>query len=751
MATITNPFGRINPNLGTSQRQSVGEGLANIVSASLQAYGKVKEIDKKYDEEQDAELGESELIAYNNNADSIAQSKLDNNYSGMTPSERMNFDQNSISQTQELTSGFKSTTYKKNKANWDNAFNKSFSDNKLVVQNELKTNFATEQIRALLRNPEASNENYESIYKSISAFKTGEPYSKLEFINKSKDSLKTILASIPDEEYNPSMGKDFAKGLLSYTKDKTIIDEINLMLETKENGFKKEYSSKFREDNFGLLYNADGLYNRKELKNFQKSLNGDENLTVEMKTSMFGRVDSLMSYLNSNTTASNKSIGINARIDITNELDKLIDSSAINGENVSNDLIQNVSNRLSNISGLTETQFNTLYNKLENVKFNNLARNKANEMIESALNGDQTALAEYMKATTGGISIDIGNGYTKNVTSSFFNAEISKKIQTIENEALNTFGYVETTNDKDVKVKTFDANKFQGEVLSFVKTKEKLQADSPLITNIANKLKKNSSLSANTVEGYYKLMMIDSINKQHNNEYEESDRYRNARLQIVYNQYKESTDKDKDNIFLPKILAAKNEAYELNKGRSYQAKLTKNILEATDYAEDREGWTSWVVSNTTIDDRSLTTYQSWINAKGSKYETLEKVQKNMYEKSMDIDSKIFSAPSRVFIPDGSTEEQVNKAIEGALKLDLFGATVELGDITAYNRLSVDGNIDIVLERNDTNGVQSVVLNKAMIKKIAEDVVIRRRNKRTQGTNNKADTIQSILDDNPTIF
>ena len=76
MSTLTNPFGGMNPSMGTSQRESVGSSLAGLVSTSLQAYTKVQEIDKQFTAEEDAKLSESEMIAYNS---ILAKTRVEDN------------------------------------------------------------------------------------------------------------------------------------------------------------------------------------------------------------------------------------------------------------------------------------------------------------------------------------------------------------------------------------------------------------------------------------------------------------------------------------------------------------------------------------------------------------------------------------------------------------------------------------------------------------------------------------------------
>ena len=719
-----NAFRGIDPSLGTQQRQTFGQDLSKLVIAGVQGYAKVKEVDKKFDEQEDAKLGEMELIAYNDNIAANAQKKIDDGYSGMTPGERVKYDEGLIKSNKELVGNFQSSYYKKHKASWDGVYDKSLNTNKITFAKESKMKFSKQQIQALVMNPVASDEDYANIYKSISEFKTGVDYPEAQFIAESKVALAGVLKSIPDADYRPEMGEQYAKGLLSYVKDKAIINEVNTMLEIKENGFKEDYSSKFKDNSFDFLYRPDGNYNVKELKNFQKIVGKDANLTTATKKELFGRAGSLVKSI---TDARSKANSGNAKITLTNALDKFIDSSATNGKNINTETLSRISNQIKVLSPhLTASEVNVLTNKEIDIQINNNARNKSVDLINGAISGDETAIAEYMKFVNNGLQVDIGDGVnTKNIPSSFIKAEVSKVLQQDDNAILTAAGYVETTNEDGSKGKTFDRKTFEKQVITLVNKQSNLQQKSNLVKNTTSNISNNSALSASNPDDYLKLVLLNSIAKKTENKYSDSDRLREARMIAIHEDYVKSTDKNKDEIFLKKMIAEKQSVYTLNKDAKYQGKLTKWIGNTREYAEGKSGLFASVMPNSTFDERSLYAFKSAENSNGTIFKDEGSVEERINSSSVDVTVSIpFISynPSRVFIPSGSNGDDVQTAITGALSK--FEAMVESDEITVYNTPSSDGNgVNIIIERNGTNGYETVTLDTQAIKDIANQVTL----------------------------
>lgn len=733
MATIQNPFRGINTSLGTSKRESTGEALAGLVSESLQTYAKVKEIDKKFDAEQDAKLSETEMIAYNDKMSQLRQQDLENDASGMNAKDYADYKRKQQQSLGEFVNGFGSSWAKTKSTKLVSVFDKDIEAADLTYQKELKTEAIPQLIGGLLDNPNATAEDKDNVFKALSSFRTGEEYKMENYIKDMSDltidKLSLIKTKIESGNYNQqdlTVAKELANNSYDYIKNPEyrgkIKNALNVVNETHQN----KYDEKFKENTYSLLYNENGVYDTKSLRSLQKSLKNNDNLSTPTKTAIFQRVESIFSYLQSKTEASNKSIGINAIIDISNTLDKQIDTTATNGENISNDLLQNLKERVLAVTPYaTPAKANELHNKIETIEFNIKSREYVNELVKGIQSGDNTIIAEYQKAKDSGTQIDLGNGNTKNVSSSFITSEISKQMKALDNKIINEYGYEEVKDEKGNVSKVFNDTKFQAEVYANINLKNKLEVKSEFIDGTTSKVLTNSALSANNPEDYYKLLLTDMINKQDKNQWEDSDRYRMARIKPIYEEYKSSTDKNKDDIFLNKMLSAKNEAFQLNQGRKYQASLRKNILDAKDYVENRSG-IGMPLSNSIIEDRSLYAYQSWINNKGKMIEDADEVKKHMNSNYLTLESKVFSAPNGFFKPDNVDEEYVKAAIDNILENDGFGVKVKMDELKIYNQNGIDGNIDIVLEREDSNGMQTIVLNANRIKELGKEQTLKKK-------------------------
>ena len=152
MATLNNPFKGINTQLGTAQRRTVGEDLASLVSTSLQGYAKVKEIDKKFTEEEDAQLNESAMVGYNSILEKHRQLDIDSNINGMDESTFAEYSENKRKEITDYTEQNKNVKWvQRNSAKlngiYDEKISVAYKNHNIKLQNAYADSAFTTAVR----------------------------------------------------------------------------------------------------------------------------------------------------------------------------------------------------------------------------------------------------------------------------------------------------------------------------------------------------------------------------------------------------------------------------------------------------------------------------------------------------------------------------------------------------------------------------------------------------------------------------
>lgn len=316
MATIQNPFRGINTSLGTSKRESTGEALAGLVSASLQTYSKVKEIDKKFDEEQDNKLGETEMIAYNDKIKQFRDEDLSIGADAMNAKDYSEYKRKQQKALGETVNGFGSSWAKTKSASLVSVFDSQISKADIEYQTELKDAFISEQIPEFSKIAVYGSEEFENMYKAISSFKTGKDFTKEEYVEAlSKSNIsyfEQVESKIDSGEiraYNKDELLKIKNNSLEYIKNPILKSKIESAYSGVVNKFKTNYSNKLEEDNTELLYgNGSLVYSNAHKKLYNQVLN-DDNIDASSKKSIINKITSIKeSSIASGTKAGNEKL-----------------------------------------------------------------------------------------------------------------------------------------------------------------------------------------------------------------------------------------------------------------------------------------------------------------------------------------------------------------------------------------------------------------------------------------------------------
>lgn len=306
MTTIQNPFRGINTSLGTSKRESTGEALAGLVSASLQTYAKVKEIDKKFDEEQDNKLGETEMIAYNDKMSQYRAQDLENDVSAMTSNDYYQYKKKQQEDLSSVVGGFNSSWAKKRSSDLVSVFDKEIEVAGLTYQKELKAEFISQQIPSLVNNPMASEEEKNNIFKAISSFQTGEEYKMESFVTDMAKStvarLAEIEARVESGNYRESdlaLAKQITQSNLDYIKNPELTSKINGAYNALNDKHINIQSERLSNSVTALLYNEKTT--AADIKNKIKQIKSLPSEYANTKYTLLNRLDSTLTSMTKST------------------------------------------------------------------------------------------------------------------------------------------------------------------------------------------------------------------------------------------------------------------------------------------------------------------------------------------------------------------------------------------------------------------------------------------------------------------
>lgn len=385
MATIQNPFRGINTSLGTSKRESTGEALAGLVSESLQTYAKVKEIDKKFDEEQDNKLGETEMIAYNDKIKQFRDEDLSIGADAMNAKDYSEYKRKQQKALGETVNGFGSSWAKTKSASLVSVFDSQISKADIEYQTELKDAFISEQIPEFSKIAVYGSEEFENMYKAISSFKTGKDFTKEEYVEAlSKSNIsyfEQVESKIDSGEiraYNKDELLKIKNNSLEYIKNPILKSKIESAYSGVVNKFKTNYSNKLEEDNTELLYgNGSLVYSNAHKKLYNQVLN-DDNIDASSKKSIINKITSIKeSSIASGTKAGNEKLKNVLEIIKQTSGDKIKEQIDIALSSGNKDMVETVITK----SYVTELLKNGKYEKLNSLVKGNSTIEKDGTLI----------------------------------------------------------------------------------------------------------------------------------------------------------------------------------------------------------------------------------------------------------------------------------------------------------------------------------------------------------------------------------
>ncbi len=297
MSTLTNPFGGINPSVGTSQRESIGSSLAGLVSTSLQAYAKVQEIDKQFTAEEDAKLSESEMIAYNS---ILAKTRVeDNNLEASTMNNKdfMEHKQKQRKTLEESTNGFKSSWYGKNSSKLISVFDNQIDTANVANNIELRDNYIANELPEFSKTALFGSEEFETVYNTISSFKTGKDFTKEDFVSAIAKSnigyFEQISARVKNGDlrsFDASELKGIRDNVLDYIKNPILKAKVENSYASVVNDYKTKYGDKISLDNTELLYGDGSLTYNSRHKQLYNQVLKDSNISESDKQTMINRL-----------------------------------------------------------------------------------------------------------------------------------------------------------------------------------------------------------------------------------------------------------------------------------------------------------------------------------------------------------------------------------------------------------------------------------------------------------------------------
>lgn len=319
MATLQNPYSRMNPTLGTKQPESIGASLAGLVSTSLKAYGQVKEIDKKYDEEQDEKMAEIEQIAYNDKLKQFRDDDVNNKSETMSSKEYASYKSKHRAELEQLVSNFKSKWSKKRSSDLVKPFDNAIAKSNLKYQTELQEDFKSTQISNFVNNPTFNNDEFENVFKIISGFKTGVNYSKEDYVNDIASSMSSKYSGIASKLKNGELDngkldldslKNVKNNILSYVKDeklKAIMENSYSQLLSQH---RKINENKLDEENVELLYGDKSLtYTNAHKRLYKKIIDmDDDEISSNYKNRIINKITNIKEATLKKGSTGNKSL-----------------------------------------------------------------------------------------------------------------------------------------------------------------------------------------------------------------------------------------------------------------------------------------------------------------------------------------------------------------------------------------------------------------------------------------------------------
>jgi hypothetical protein len=290
--SLAMPIQQINFNTssftGTKQRESVGEGLSKLVMTGLKGYSDYKATEKKFTEEEDAELGKTQLMAYNDIVLEQHRKELEDDFASMDYGSKLNYRYKQKQELADKTKDFNSSWFNTKKASILTTFDNSIGELQSKYNKDITSKMIEHQLPALLLDNTSTEQDYKMFADNLRTVNSS--ITDGQIVDGSIKQLKSMLSNIPDSKYTPEQGDNLASGLLQYTKDKDKINEINSLIEDKNDKYIKTISKEKSDYVTSLIFND--ATTESELKDARKNIYSLGKEYAETKYTLLGRIDS---------------------------------------------------------------------------------------------------------------------------------------------------------------------------------------------------------------------------------------------------------------------------------------------------------------------------------------------------------------------------------------------------------------------------------------------------------------------------